>query len=308
MRLARRHAERDGQIVVIKVVPKAQLNDLTLTRLHSGQDGVDQTPEFGLSPVTVDVGQVVGRRADHAERHSRVARLADHEELHRRIRQLAGPIAALAHRPELHRRIRRPAGPIAALAHRPELHRRIRRPAGPIARLTHRIGRLVHRIGLFIAGRRRRPESASAFVAGQCEQLRAQPGGLGEVAGRRSGDDECVLQGPGRVRRVVKHPMAVAVQGSRVPVVRHGDARWVSRLDRHDNLAVVLDVFEWQVRRPFGGRMVGQLGRRTCDAVGKPLPSRLGRRPTEADRKHSPRRLGGRSTEADRKHLPDGIV
>ena len=48
MRPALRHAERDGEIVVVKVVPEAQLDDLTLTRLQSGQDGVDQTPEFGL--------------------------------------------------------------------------------------------------------------------------------------------------------------------------------------------------------------------------------------------------------------------
>jgi hypothetical protein len=33
VRLALRRAERDGQIVVVQVVPEAQLNDLTLTRL-----------------------------------------------------------------------------------------------------------------------------------------------------------------------------------------------------------------------------------------------------------------------------------
>ena len=95
--------------------------------------------------------------------------------------------------------------------------------------------------------------------------------------------------------------MAVAVQGSRVPVVRHGNARRVFRRDRRDNLAVVLDVFG-RVLRPAGG-MVGQLGRRARDAVRKRLPGRIGRRPTEAGRKHPLGRIGGRPTEAGRKHL-----
>jgi hypothetical protein len=48
VRPAPRHAEHDSQIVVIKVVLKAQLNDLTLSGLHIGQNGADQRSQFGL--------------------------------------------------------------------------------------------------------------------------------------------------------------------------------------------------------------------------------------------------------------------
>ena len=61
--------------------------------------------------------------------------------------------------------------------------------------------------------------------------------GSDRLPSRCGGDDECVLQGSGSGRRVVKDPMGVAVQGRRVPVVCHGDARRVSRRDRRDNLA-----------------------------------------------------------------------
>jgi hypothetical protein len=48
-RPAQRHAEHDSQIVVIQVVPEAQLDDLTLSRLQVGQGGADQRSQFGLS-------------------------------------------------------------------------------------------------------------------------------------------------------------------------------------------------------------------------------------------------------------------
>ena len=198
--------------------------------------------------------------ADRPELHRRIRQLisrigqrADRPELHRRIRQVIGRSSQRADRPELHRRIRQVIGRIGQRADRPELHRRIRQVITRIGQLIGRIGRLVGRIGLLIADRRRGPDSASTFVPGQCEQPRTQLGGLGQVAERCSGDDECVLQGPGRGRRVVKDPMGVAVQGRRVPVVCHGDARRVSRRDRRDNLAVVLAVFAWRFRRPAGG-------------------------------------------------------
>jgi hypothetical protein len=75
-------------------VPEAQLDDLTLTRLQAGQDGPNQSPEFGFPPVTVDVGPAVGRLGDHTELrgHGRVRRLADP------IRRLAGRVGQLAHR------------------------------------------------------------------------------------------------------------------------------------------------------------------------------------------------------------------
>ena len=93
----------------------------------------------------------------------------------------------------------------------------------------------------------------AAFVAGQREQPRTQLGRLGQVAQRSGGEDERVLQRLGCVCRVVQHPMAVAVEGSRVPVVRHGNARRVSRRDRRDHLAVVLGVYGWRVLRPTRG-------------------------------------------------------
>src|SRR5205823_5635161 len=124
--------------------PEDQLNDITLARLQSSQDGLDQTPEFGLPLVAVDVARVVGRLADHAERRSRVARLADHPELHGRVRQLVA---------------------------------RARQ-------LTSRTGRLADRAGPLIAGRRRGPDPAPAFDAGQREQPWAQLGGLGQAAER----------------------------------------------------------------------------------------------------------------------------
>jgi hypothetical protein len=73
-------------------VPETQLDDLTLTRLQSGQDGLDQSPEFGFLPVTVNVGPAVGRLGDHTELHGRVRRLTDP------IRRLAGRVEQLAHR------------------------------------------------------------------------------------------------------------------------------------------------------------------------------------------------------------------
>jgi hypothetical protein len=66
-------------------VPEAQLDDLTLARLQSGQDGVDQTPEFGLPLITVDPARDVDRLADQTERRSRIGQLAHHLELHRCI-------------------------------------------------------------------------------------------------------------------------------------------------------------------------------------------------------------------------------
>jgi hypothetical protein len=48
VRAARWHAEHDGKIVVMQVVPEAQLDYLTLSRLHVGQDGADQHLQFGL--------------------------------------------------------------------------------------------------------------------------------------------------------------------------------------------------------------------------------------------------------------------
>ena len=238
---------------------------------------MDQAPEFGLPLVTVDVARAVGRLADHAERRNRVGQLADHLELHRRIGQVISRSRRPPDRPELHRRIgqvisrssrppdrpelhrrigqvisrssrppdrpelHRRIGQVISRSSRPpdrpELHRRVGQVVSRVGQLIGRIGRLTGRIGLPVADRGRGPDSASAFVPGQCEQPRTQLGGLGQVAERCGGDDECVLQGPGRGRRVVKDPMGVAVQGRRVPVVCHGDARRVSRRDRRDNLA-----------------------------------------------------------------------
>ena len=73
-------------------MPGAQLDDLTLTRLQAGQDGLDQGPEFGFPLVTVDVGPAVGRLGDHTELHGRVRRLTDP------IRRLAGRVGQLGHR------------------------------------------------------------------------------------------------------------------------------------------------------------------------------------------------------------------
>ena len=113
--------------------------------------------------------------------------------------------------------------------------RRQHQPSGP--------GRPVHR------GPHRGVEQTLAFGAGHRVQPRAQLGGLGKVAQRGSGDDECVLHGLGCAGRVVQHPMAVAVQSSRVPVVRQGDARRVSRRDRRGDLAV----YGWPVMLPARG-------------------------------------------------------
>jgi len=67
---------------------------------------------------------------------------------------------------------------------------------------------------------------AQAFVAGHRIQPRAQLRGLGQVA-ERGGDDKGLPHGFGSVRWLGQHPMAVAVETSRVPVIRHGDARRV---------------------------------------------------------------------------------
>lgn len=76
-------------------MPGAQLDDLTLTRLQAGQDGPDQSPEFGFPPVTVNVGPAVGRLGDHTELHGSARRLTD------RIRRLTGRVERLAHRIDL---------------------------------------------------------------------------------------------------------------------------------------------------------------------------------------------------------------
>ena len=164
VRAARRHAECLGEIGAIQVVPQAQLDDLTLTRPHLGQDGTGHSPEFGLRGVAADPSRRV-------------------------------------------------------------------------------------RVDLSAADPHRGAEQTLAFGAGHRVQPRAQFGGLGKVAQRGCGDDERVLQGLGCAGRVVQHPMAVAVQGSRVPVVRQGDARRVSRRDRRGNLAV----YGWPVVRPARG-------------------------------------------------------
>ena len=129
---------------------------------------------------------------------------------------------------------------------------------------------------------------------------------LGQVAERRGGDDERVLQSPGRIRRVAQHPMAVAVKGSRVLVVHQGHTRRVFRRDRLDNLPVVLDVFGRVLRRDGG--VASWLGRRACWAARKPPPSTIGGRPPETGRKQWPGSIDGRPAKADRKHLPVGTV
>jgi hypothetical protein len=164
VRPVRRHAEYLGEIGAIQVVPQAQLDDLTLTRLQLGQDSTGHSPELGLR--------------------------------------------------------------------------------GVAANTSHRV-----RVDLSTAVPHRGVEQALAFGAGHRVEPRAQFGGLGKVAQRGSGDDECVQQGLGCAGRVVQHPMAVAVQGSRVPVVRQGDARRVSRRDRRGDLAV----YGWAVMLPARG-------------------------------------------------------
>jgi hypothetical protein len=72
----------------MQVVPEAELDYLTLSRLHVGQDGADQRLQFGLPQEAVNVGQavcLVGQLADDLERHRRIAQLAYRAELHRRI-------------------------------------------------------------------------------------------------------------------------------------------------------------------------------------------------------------------------------
>ena len=209
------------------------------------------------------IGQVLSRSrppADRPELHRRIGQVltrisqrADRPELHRRIGQVLTRSSRPADRPELHRRIGQVLTRISQRADRPELHRRIVRSSPHrTAHRSHRPAGRPHRLP------RRGPRTRAGFGVG----IRSGPvrtatdaavRRLGQVAERCSGDDECVLQGPGRGRGIVKDPMGVAVQGRRVPVVRHGDARRVSRRDRRDNLAVVLAVFAWRFRRPAGG-------------------------------------------------------
>ena len=180
-----------------------------------------------------------------------------------------------------------------------ELHRRIRRTR----RLPSLSWRLADGLGLLIGGRGARPDPASAFAAGQREQPRAQHGRVGQIAERRSRDDERVRQGLGGLDRVGQLPVAVAVQVSRVPVVGHGDTRRVSRPDRRDNLAIVLLV----VRRvPGWAGVVAQPGRAASGAGTKRPPGRIGRRAAEAGRERSPGRFGGRPADSGGRHLPGG--
>ena len=194
MRPALRHAEHDCKIVVVKVVPEGQLDDLTLTGSQRGQDGVDQTPEFGLPLVTVDMARTVSPLVNQAERRNRVGQLADHPELHCGIGQLITRLGRPSDRPELHRGIGQLITRLGRPSDRPELHRgigqlitRLGRPSDRpelhrgigqlitrVRQLIGRSGRLADCIGSPVAGRRRGPDSASTFIPSQCEQPRTQ--------------------------------------------------------------------------------------------------------------------------------------
>jgi hypothetical protein len=89
------------------------------------------------------------------------------------------------------------------------------------------------------ADRRPRPGPIQAFVAGHRVQPRAQLGSFGKAAERCGREDECVHHGIGCIIRLAQHPVAVAVEGIRIPVVRRRDARRVSCRDRRNNLAVI---------------------------------------------------------------------
>jgi hypothetical protein len=97
---------------------------------------------------------------------------------------------------------------------------------------------MIRRASVFGRRRRIRAEPAQAFAAGHRVQPRAQLGGLGQVA-QRGGNDERFPHGFGGIRWLVQHPVAVAVEAGRIPVVRHGDTRRVPGRDRRDNLAVI---------------------------------------------------------------------
>lgn len=110
----------------------------------------------------------------------------------------------------------------------------------PVSLVRRMVGQMygVRRVSVSSGARRPGGEPALAFVAGHRKQPRAQLGGLGEVA-QGGGDDEGFPRGFGGVGRLGQHPVAVAVEASRVPVVRHGDARRISGRDRRHYLAVI---------------------------------------------------------------------
>ena len=59
MRPAPRHAKGGRKIGVTEVVADAQLDNLTLARLHLGKDAANQHPQFGLPWVEADIGRFV---------------------------------------------------------------------------------------------------------------------------------------------------------------------------------------------------------------------------------------------------------
>jgi hypothetical protein len=88
--------------------------------------------------------------------------------------------------------------------------------------------------------RRRLPglQPVQALVAGDREQPGAQPLGIPQCGQLRRRDDESVLDRIGRVGWLVEQGLAIAEQGTGVPVIRRSQPEWVARRDGCDHLAV----------------------------------------------------------------------
>ncbi len=85
-----------------------------------------------------------------------------------------------------------------------------------------------------------RPVSpAAAFVAGHRVQPGAQLARVPQATEHARGDDERVLDGIGRVIRLVQDPAAVTVKGLRVLVIGIGEGTEVACHDGRDNFAVL---------------------------------------------------------------------